>query len=258
MVQSVGGRTHKLGLPVRLRVAREEALLSQGELASLTDISRQSISKYETGKTTPKRPQIIAIAMATGFSADWLVTGIDDLGGVGGGEVRRKEVEPDAVANVARLEQELRVARDQAQRLGLMIKNLRSLAELILAEGDSMCESAVVERTIAGPGEMAEPEPSQIKPRRTSATRIVTEVVNTAGRPMHRDEVFRVIESRGLTEGMRNPFINVSIGLTRAVSQGRLVHLGQKRYAPRGFPIEPANTASPARDRLTSVGGDDA
>ena len=55
-----------------LRKARETRGLSQSELAALIDVSRRSISTYESDEAVPRRPQLIAWAMATGVSLDWL------------------------------------------------------------------------------------------------------------------------------------------------------------------------------------------
>lgn len=56
----------------RLRKARELAGLKQQDLAELTGISRASIVNYEAGKTSPRRPAMAAIAMATGVPLWWL------------------------------------------------------------------------------------------------------------------------------------------------------------------------------------------
>jgi transcriptional regulator with XRE-family HTH domain len=59
----------------RLRKAREASGLNQTELAEITGISRRSISKYELGEAEPRRPQILAWAMATGVATAWLEQG---------------------------------------------------------------------------------------------------------------------------------------------------------------------------------------
>jgi transcriptional regulator with XRE-family HTH domain len=74
--QPVGGRTYEFGLTDRLRISRELANYGQREFAEATGISRSSIANYENGTTTPRRPQLIAWAMATGFSLTWLETGV--------------------------------------------------------------------------------------------------------------------------------------------------------------------------------------
>jgi transcriptional regulator with XRE-family HTH domain len=56
----------------RLRKAREHRGLDQTELADLMGVSQRSIRNYEAGRTTPRRPQLIAWAFATGVSLEWL------------------------------------------------------------------------------------------------------------------------------------------------------------------------------------------
>lgn len=73
--QTVGGRIYEFGLTDRLRIAREQAGYGQREFAEASGISRSSITNYENGITTPRRPQLAAWAMATGFSLEWLQTG---------------------------------------------------------------------------------------------------------------------------------------------------------------------------------------
>lgn len=68
----------------RLRKAREHAGLKQQQLAALTGISDRTITHYERGKTKPRRHQLIAWALATGVSLEWL---LGDAGGPGGGIV---------------------------------------------------------------------------------------------------------------------------------------------------------------------------
>ncbi len=59
--------------PDKLRKAREHAELNQGELASLMGVGRATVARAEQGTTTPRRPVILAWAMATGVSLDWLM-----------------------------------------------------------------------------------------------------------------------------------------------------------------------------------------
>ena len=92
--QSVSGRSYEFGLTDRLRISREIAGFGQRELAEATGVSRASITNYEGGVTTPRRPQLIAWAMATGFSLKWIETGQEDGGPDGGGLVRREGIEP--------------------------------------------------------------------------------------------------------------------------------------------------------------------
>lgn len=95
--QAVGGRSYEFGLTDRLRISRELAGFGQREFAEATGIGRSSVQNYESGATKPRRPQLIAWAMATGFSMDWLQTGEDphqDGDPDGGQRVRREGIEP--------------------------------------------------------------------------------------------------------------------------------------------------------------------
>ncbi len=58
----------------RLRKARENAGFDQGELARRMDVSRRTVSTYETGNA-PKRLVLRAWALATGVSLTWIETG---------------------------------------------------------------------------------------------------------------------------------------------------------------------------------------
>jgi DNA-binding XRE family transcriptional regulator len=68
----VEGAAPEFTLTDRLRKAREHGGLDQPELASLMGVSVRSIRNYEAGRTTPRRPQLIAWAFATGVSLEWL------------------------------------------------------------------------------------------------------------------------------------------------------------------------------------------
>ncbi|WP_080738408.1 helix-turn-helix domain-containing protein [Rhodococcoides fascians] len=58
-----------------LRRAREWAGMSQEEVGAALDISRRSISSYESNVRQPKRSVLIAWAMATGVSLGFLEAG---------------------------------------------------------------------------------------------------------------------------------------------------------------------------------------
>lgn len=59
----------------RLRKAREHAGLQQAELADEIGIARRSLITYESDRTAPKRPVLLAWAMRTGVDSRWLETG---------------------------------------------------------------------------------------------------------------------------------------------------------------------------------------
>lgn len=59
----------------RLRKAREDAGLSQAELALEVGVSRATVSNAEVGATTPLPITVNAWARITGVPAEWLRTG---------------------------------------------------------------------------------------------------------------------------------------------------------------------------------------
>lgn len=67
-----GGRIPVWTLGDKLRKARLDAGLDQRELAAELGIARNSVMTYESGKTAPRRPVLLAWAMRTGVSLDWL------------------------------------------------------------------------------------------------------------------------------------------------------------------------------------------
>lgn len=56
-----------------LRKAREFAGLSQAALAERMGVTRDVVTNYESGRTTPRRPVLITWALATGVSYHWLI-----------------------------------------------------------------------------------------------------------------------------------------------------------------------------------------
>jgi len=58
-----------------MRKAREYAGLSQAELAHEISVSRTSVVAYETGRSRPSRPALLAWSLATGVPYAWLCHG---------------------------------------------------------------------------------------------------------------------------------------------------------------------------------------
>ena len=54
---------------------RTEHGLSQGDLAAELDVSRQSISKWETGSSVPELDKLVAMSRLFGVTLDELVLG---------------------------------------------------------------------------------------------------------------------------------------------------------------------------------------
>ena len=60
-------------LPEKILKLRTEQELSQGELAERLEVSRQSVSKWETGQSVPDLDKIIRLADLFGVTVDELV-----------------------------------------------------------------------------------------------------------------------------------------------------------------------------------------
>ena len=63
----------------RLLKLRKEKNLSQEELANILDVSRQTISKWETGGATPDFDKIVPLCEFYGITSDELLTGKKDI-----------------------------------------------------------------------------------------------------------------------------------------------------------------------------------
>lgn len=66
----------------RIRQARSYAGLTQKQLGNLTGNSRETISSWEKGHTSPTVTQLRAVASATHFALVWFIEGLDDGDGV--------------------------------------------------------------------------------------------------------------------------------------------------------------------------------
>jgi transcriptional regulator with XRE-family HTH domain len=75
----------------RLRIARENAGMEQGDLSSLIGVSRVTISNYEQGRAV-RRPVMMAWAKATGVKFSWLMA--EDAPDGDGAVVHRVGLEP--------------------------------------------------------------------------------------------------------------------------------------------------------------------
>ena len=75
-----------MALNDNLRILRIQMGISQDGLAARLGVSRQSVSKWETGTATPELDKLTAMAELFGVTLDELVLG--DCGGAGGGEAR--------------------------------------------------------------------------------------------------------------------------------------------------------------------------
>ncbi len=67
-----------MDLGKRIFDLRKEKNLSQGELAEMLDVSRQSISKWETNASTPELDKILKLSEIFGISLDGLIKGTEE------------------------------------------------------------------------------------------------------------------------------------------------------------------------------------
>lgn len=94
---NAGGYVPTWTLTDRLRKARESAGLDQRGLSVRLGIGHATVGNYERGVTMPKRPLLLAWAMATGVDMEWLAgNGTDPATSEGGGagSVRHQGLEP--------------------------------------------------------------------------------------------------------------------------------------------------------------------
>lgn len=59
----------------RLAEARDRLRLSQQDVATAIGVSRQSVSKWETGKSSPNPRELADLCVVYGVSCDWVLTG---------------------------------------------------------------------------------------------------------------------------------------------------------------------------------------
>lgn len=70
-------RGYVVGLGERIKQARQEAGLTQDQLADLVGVGMRQIQYYESGESDPYR-KLRQIAEATGKPIDWLLRGDED------------------------------------------------------------------------------------------------------------------------------------------------------------------------------------
>ena len=61
-------------LPEKILYSRKRAGLSQEALADMVGVSRQAVSKWETGEALPETAKLAALGAALGVSVDWLLS----------------------------------------------------------------------------------------------------------------------------------------------------------------------------------------
>lgn len=64
-----------IALGARIRTQREHLGFTQDKLAGMIGVSENAITQYESGRSSPRRERIGALAQALGKSIGWLLTG---------------------------------------------------------------------------------------------------------------------------------------------------------------------------------------
>lgn len=79
----------------RIAALRSEKKLSQGDLAEKLNVSRQSVSKWETGASVPELDKLLLLSEVFGLSLDQLVKG--DASAASAPDLAQPEAAPQAV-----------------------------------------------------------------------------------------------------------------------------------------------------------------
>ena len=80
----------------RLLKLRKERNISQEELANILDVSRQTVSKWETDQSTPDFDKIIPLCNYFGITSDELLTGNQNIQ-----EAKKENVKSNFARNIA-------------------------------------------------------------------------------------------------------------------------------------------------------------
>lgn len=136
-----------------------------------------------------------------------------------------------AEGDETRLSMELDSARQRADDLREILSRLERqqyLAEAVLG-GDS----ARVLQPSPPPIDRAESRPQG----RVQSTKMVADLINELGRPVHRDEIVRLFDQKfGIPETWTIPRNVLGTALNRAAQRGLIEQLNQFEFAPLGHP----------------------
>lgn len=121
-------------LAEKIAALRGERKLSQGDLAEKLDVSRQSVSKWETGQAVPELDKIIRLADVFGVSVDELVRD--------GDKPQPEAPKPEVTERVVYVKQQL--ARTQIMGVVLLVLGLLSVILGMAVSGNSGTYTALV------------------------------------------------------------------------------------------------------------------
>ena len=117
----------------KIAALRGERRLSQGDLAEKLDVSRQSVSKWETNQAVPELDKIIKLADLFGVSVDELVR----EGEAPKGELPKPEVPPAAEPEAKTIYVERRLAGTQVVGAVLLVLGLLGVILGVAVSGNA-------------------------------------------------------------------------------------------------------------------------
>ncbi len=128
-------------LAEKIAALRGERKLSQGDLAEKLDVSRQSVSKWETGQAVPELDKIIRLADVFGVTVDELVRDrvIPDVE-----DAPKAETVPEAKPEPQIIYVERRLARTQVAGVVLLVLGLLGVILGAAISGNSGSYMAMV------------------------------------------------------------------------------------------------------------------
>ena len=135
-----------MALSEKLHALRKKSGLSQEQLAEQLGVSRQAVSKWETGKAVPESDTLIAISEYFHVTLDYLMKETDSAGPGTEPDTRKENDRPDA--GTGREKRILGLVICVGGAVCLMIWGLVSI--LLPAASDRIGESSVI--TVDGNG----------------------------------------------------------------------------------------------------------
>lgn len=75
LIDNMDRKEKCMSIGKRISQARKEINVSQEKLAELINVSRQSISKWESDQVIPDTENLIALAQALCVSVEWIISG---------------------------------------------------------------------------------------------------------------------------------------------------------------------------------------
>lgn len=121
---SLGERIYKL---------RTQKNLSQGDLADALEVSRQSISKWETNASVPELDKLVKLGEIFGVSLDELITGKETEKQPSSPKEETVPITPPAEPKIIYVEKPVRTSISPAQILGVILLFCSLLAFILFA-----------------------------------------------------------------------------------------------------------------------------